>query len=287
MLLGVALASLNTSSKPFFNFPQAGELQSHKINCHRSWGRTVRGIKPGSRLESNKYLLPFLSARCGNRCKMKFSDLWEASQTQLCCCCKQAESQEWLLVTLLGVQNLSVHPGPPNLWHPCSTPCSSPSQAHVLRDSHTDKCPSEALGHGCLVLKYCKDTGAVAALSGSQNFNFLFSKVQTSAPLLMWWEPLLVPSLSILKEACYVLSDLFQHNCMLRKLFVLLSHCQKHANTTKSHTEKTTTAFCLLAFIFFPRKGKATAIYREVPKDQMMSQSLHIIVPKSNLSHVQ
>lgn len=108
MLLGVALASLNTSCKPFFNFPQAGELQSHKINCHRSWGRTVRGIKPGSRLESNKYLLPFLSARCGNRCKMKFSDLWEASQTQLCCCCKQAESQEWLLVTLLGVQNLSI-----------------------------------------------------------------------------------------------------------------------------------------------------------------------------------
>lgn len=90
MLLGVVLASLNTSSKPFFNFPQAGELQSHKINCHRSWGRTVRGIKPGSRLESNKYLLPFLSACCGNRCKMKFSDLWEASQTQLCCCCKQA-----------------------------------------------------------------------------------------------------------------------------------------------------------------------------------------------------
>lgn len=32
--------------------------------------------------------------------------------------------------------------------------------------------------------------------------------------------------------------------------------------------------------------NKATTIYREVPKDQMISQSLNIIIPKSNLSHV-
>lgn len=107
---------------PSSTFPVLGPLQSHKINCHRSRERTVRGIKPGSRLENNKYLLPFLSAHCGNRCKMKFSDLWEVSQTQLCCCCKQAESQEWPLVTLLVVQHLSVHPGLPNLYHPSSTP---------------------------------------------------------------------------------------------------------------------------------------------------------------------
>lgn len=172
MLLGVAVASFNTACKPFFSSPQAGALQSHKVNCHRSRGRIARGIKPGSRLQSNKYLLPFLSAPCGNRCKMKFSDLRDASQTQLCC--RQAEAQEQLLLTLLEVQNLPVHPGPPNLQHPCSTPQVPVPPMPRAREQPHWQVASEALGRGCLILKYCKDIVAIAALSGSQNFNSFF-----------------------------------------------------------------------------------------------------------------
>lgn len=57
-----------------------GICQSHIISCHRSSERIARGIKPAPRLRSNKYLLPFLFAHCGNRCKKKFSDLWEVRQ---------------------------------------------------------------------------------------------------------------------------------------------------------------------------------------------------------------
>lgn len=67
-----------------------GTYQRHMISCHRSSERIVRGIKPAPRLQNNKYLLPFLFAHCENRCKRKFSDLWEVSQNQLFCCCKRA-----------------------------------------------------------------------------------------------------------------------------------------------------------------------------------------------------
>lgn len=158
-------------------FPMLGPLQSHKRN--RSRERTVRGIKPGSRLQSNKYLLPFLSAHCGNRCKMKFSDFWEASQTQLCCCCKQAESQEWLLLPCQGcriclsIQDLQISNIPVSL-HMYQSPPAPQAQEQQIPLPATDKWPSGALGCACLVLKYCKDTVAVAALSGSQNFNSFF-----------------------------------------------------------------------------------------------------------------
>lgn len=65
-------------------------------------------------------------------------------------------------------------PVPLHMYHFLPVPHAQEQQILCQARQHTDKWPSETLGRGCLVLKYCKDTVAVAALSGSQNFNSFF-----------------------------------------------------------------------------------------------------------------
>lgn len=100
------------------------------------------------------------------------------------------------------------------------------------------------------------------------------------------------------KDAFFILSDLFQHNHALTKLFFVLSLCQKHANTTKSHRSNAT-AFCLLAFIHFStdqRQVQPSKIQLKQKQLQYIGKRLRTnrsyelqiqVSQKSNLSHCQ
>lgn len=100
------------------------------------------------------------------------------------------------------------------------------------------------------------------------------------------------------KDASFILSDLFQHNHTLTKLFFVLSLCQKRTNTTKSHRSNAT-AFYLLAFIFFSpdqRQVQPSKIPLKQKQLQYIGKRLRTnwiyevqiqVSQKSNLSHRQ